>query len=175
MSHDVKIDTSSAQKREKDAIWSETKRKRASSGRSLIESPEFLKRHRLGDDNEPLITSTPRAMIEDVQLMNNILATEGVFETTDDSLAAVQDRLQTEGQEALRGHLSPLGQKYIGAVLRGESGIDNVYGIYLDKDGMMFGNKRFDVDNSDNIIVDGVRYIGTPGLYELIFKKNARR
>ena len=35
----------------------------------------------------------------------------------------------------------------------------------------MFGSKRFDVDNSDNIIVDGVRYIGTPGLYELIFKK----
>jgi len=32
----------------------------------------------------------------------------------------------------------------------------------------MFGNKRFDVDN---IIIDGVRYVGTPGLYELIFKR----
>jgi len=27
------------------------------------------------------------------------------------------------------------------------------------------------VDDADNIIIDGVRYIGTPGLYELIFKR----
>ena len=32
----------------------------------------------------------------------------------------------------------------------------------------MFGNKRFDVDN---IIIDGVRYVGIPGLYELTFKR----
>ena len=35
----------------------------------------------------------------------------------------------------------------------------------------MFGNKRFDVDDADNIIIDGVRNAGTPGLYELIFKR----
>ena len=35
----------------------------------------------------------------------------------------------------------------------------------------MFGNKRFDVDDADNIIIDGIRYVGTPGLYELIFKR----
>ncbi|EGI66615.1 hypothetical protein G5I_04855 [Acromyrmex echinatior] len=34
-----------------------------------------------------------------------------------------------------------------------------------------FGNKRFDMDDADNIIIDGVRYAGTPGLYELIFKR----
>jgi len=49
--------------------------------------------------------------------------------------------------------------------------VGNVYGVYLDKDGMMLGSKRFDVDNSDNIFVNGVWYIGTPGLYELIFKR----
>jgi len=27
------------------------------------------------------------------------------------------------------------------------------------------------VDKTDNIIIDGVRYVGTPGLYELIFKR----
>ncbi|KYN10400.1 hypothetical protein ALC57_17471 [Trachymyrmex cornetzi] len=52
-----------------------------------------------------------------------------------------------------------------------ESAIDHVYGVYLHKDGWMFGNKRFDVDDADNIIIDGVRYDGTPGLYELIFKR----
>ncbi|KYN30399.1 hypothetical protein ALC56_15329 [Trachymyrmex septentrionalis] len=42
--------------------------------------------------------------------------------------------------------------------------VDHVYGVYLHKDGLMFGNKRFDVDDADNIIIDGVQYAGTPGL-----------
>ncbi|EGI66456.1 hypothetical protein G5I_05021 [Acromyrmex echinatior] len=88
----------------------------------------------------------------------------------------VQTPLQTsKDREALRASLGPLGQKYIEAVLRGvqdkESGINHVYGVYLHKDGMMFGNKRFDMDDADNIIIDGVRYAGTPDLYELIFKR----
>jgi len=49
--------------------------------------------------------------------------------------------------------------------------MNRMYSVYLDKDGMMFGNKRFDVDKADNIIIDGVRYVGTSGLYELIFKR----
>jgi len=58
-----------------------------------------------------------------------------------------------------------------GSILTGdkESDLDRKYG--LDKDGMMFGSKRFDVDKADNIIIDGVRYVDTPGLYELIFKR----
>jgi len=31
--------------------------------------------------------------------------------------------------------------------------------------------KRIDLDKNDDIIVDGKRYPGTSGLYELIFKK----
>ncbi|XP_071570613.1 uncharacterized protein [Temnothorax nylanderi] len=100
---------------------------------------------------------------------------EDVFETTDDSLVtSVRQQLQTsEGRETLRDHLGPFSQKYVGAVLSGdqESGIDTVYGVYFSNDGMMLGNKRFDVDNADNIIIDGIRYAGTRGLYELIFKK----
>ncbi|KYN18873.1 hypothetical protein ALC57_08803 [Trachymyrmex cornetzi] len=102
---------------------------------------------------------------------------ENVFEMTEVSLATkVQNQLQTsEGREALRANLGPLGQKYVEAVLRGaqdkEIGIDHVYGVYLHKDGLMFCNKRFDVDDAGNIIIDGVRYAGTPGLYELIFKR----
>ncbi|EGI59628.1 hypothetical protein G5I_12220 [Acromyrmex echinatior] len=84
--------------------------------------------------------------------------------------AKIDDRVER------RYELGPLGQKYVEAVLRGvqdkESGIDHVYGV-LHKNGLMFGNKRFDVDDTDNIIIDGVRYAGTPGLYELIF--NFRR
>ncbi|KYN23124.1 hypothetical protein ALC57_04465 [Trachymyrmex cornetzi] len=68
--------------------------------------------------------------------------------------------------------LGPLGQQYVEAVLRGDKRkSDYVYGVYLHKDGLMFGNKRFDVDDAVNIIIDDVRYAGTPGLYELIFKR----
>jgi len=42
-----------------------------------------------------------------------------------------------------RGGLGPLGQKYVETVLRGapekESGIDDIYGVYLHKDRLMFG------------------------------------
>ena len=64
----------------------------------------------------------------------------------------------------MQAGLGPLGLKYIEAVLRGarnkqKSGIDYVYGVYLHKDGLMFGNKLFDVNDADNIIIDGERYI----------------
>jgi len=55
----------------------------------------------------------------------------------------------------LRANLGPLGQKYVETVLRGaqnkESNID-VYSVYLHKNGLMFDNKRFNVDDADNII-----------------------
>jgi len=35
----------------------------------------------------------------------------------------------------------------------------------------MLGNKRFDIDKDDSIMIDNVRYIGTSGLYEFIFKR----
>lgn len=52
---------------------------------------------------------------------------------------------------------------------RGE--IDNVFGVYYDEHGTMLGDKKFDVDTDDTIIVGDTRYRGTPGLYELIFKR----
>ena len=70
-----------------------------------------------------------------------------------------------------------LDQKYVEAVLRGmqdkENSIDYVYDVYLHKDGLIFGNKRFDVNDADNIITDIVRYVGTSALYELIFPDDA--
>jgi len=159
---DVDVKTFSVQKREEDVKSS--KRKRSS-----------MDRKSKGLDAS---TSTPSATT--VQpTMPESLANEHVFETTGDSLMeSVQNQLQTpEGQktlrETLREHLGPLSQKYVGAILTGdrESDMDHMYGVYLDKDGMMFGSKQFDVDNADNIIIDGVRYVGTPGLYELIFKR----
>jgi hypothetical protein len=71
----------------------------------------------------------------------------------------------------LQEQLGTLGREYIRDFLSAIPAIDTVYGVYFGKDGMMLGNKRFDVDNADNIYIDGVRYAGTPGIYELIFKR----
>ena len=46
-----------------------------------------------------------------------------------------------------------------------------MYNVYLHKNGLMFGNKLFNVDDANNIIIAGVQYAGTSGFYELIFKR----
>ncbi|KMQ84957.1 hypothetical protein RF55_16813, partial [Lasius niger] len=122
------------------------------------------------------ITSTPLTSPRSVQpMIPKTLVNENVFETTGNTFeTSVRNRLESpEGQEMLREHLGPLGHKYIGALLGGDKKheIDHVYGVYFDKNEMMLGNKRFDVDKDDAVIIDNVRYIGTPGLYELIFKR----
>ncbi|KYQ53669.1 hypothetical protein ALC60_04233 [Trachymyrmex zeteki] len=67
----------------------------------------------------------------------------------------------------------PLGQKYLKAVLNGKKAvnIDVVYGVYFSNEGTMLGDKRIALDKNDDIIINGKRYEGTPGLYKLIFMK----
>ncbi|KAL6253553.1 hypothetical protein P5V15_015621 [Pogonomyrmex californicus] len=108
------------------------------------------------------------------------LQKEDVFETKDVSEPSfettIKQSLQTQqGREALHNQLGPLGQKYVSSLLddNGKNDtFDRVYGVYFDKtNGAMLGDKKFDVDKNDSIIIDNVRYNGTPGLYELIFKR----
>ncbi|KAL6253710.1 hypothetical protein P5V15_015525 [Pogonomyrmex californicus] len=82
-------------------------------------------------------------------------------------------RMQRGSREILHGQLGSLGRKYVGVFLGDDidKAIDNVYGVYFDKSGTMLGDKKFDVDKDNSIIIDNVRYNGTPGLYELIFKR----
>ena len=51
--------------------------------------------------------------------------------------------------------------------------IDYVYGVYFDDSGPMRGNKAFDMDKDDNIIIDGVKYRGTPGPLRTDFQENS--
>jgi len=78
----------------------------------------------------------------------------------------------SEDRKALSQHLGPLGQEYIRDFLSGDGKnkiIDTVCGVRLDKDGIiMLGSKTFDVDSSDHIIIDDVRYADIFGLYKLI-------
>ena len=105
------------------------------------------------------------------------LRDEEIFKTDDDPSSletSVRQVLNTpQGRQRLQSQLGPLGQIYVNTLLTGDSRneIDLVYGVYFDENGTMLGNKKFYVDTDDTIIIDGVRYKGTPGLYELIFKK----
>ena len=49
-----------------------------------------------------------------------------------------------------------LGQKYVNMLLvdARAKAIDHVYGIYLSENGTMLGDKYFDVDTNDFVIVD---------------------
>lgn len=65
-----------------------------------------------------------------------------------------------------------LGRKYVLKML--QSTIPNrnyhVYGARLEKEGLMIGDSRLDVNDQDDIIIGGKKYKGTNGLFELIFK-----
>ncbi|KAL6258290.1 hypothetical protein P5V15_010232 [Pogonomyrmex californicus] len=101
------------------------------------------------------------------------LQKEDVFETKDVSKPSfetiIKRTLQTQqGREALHNQLGPLGQKYISPLLddNGKNDtFDRVYGVYFDKNsGATLDDKKVDVDKNDSIIIDNVRYNGTPGL-----------
>ncbi|KYN14486.1 hypothetical protein ALC57_13311 [Trachymyrmex cornetzi] len=103
-----------------------------------------------------------------------------LFDVTDEPLVTSIRHLQTsEGQEKLHANYGPLGQKYMKAVLSGKKAvnIDVVYGVYFSDEGTMLGDKRisttllFTLHKNNDIIIDGKRYDGKPGLYELIFMK----
>ena len=84
--------------------------------------------------------------------------------TTKDTASTSQHR------DTLLSDLGPLGQRYVGALLSGNSEMDYVYGVYITcPTTTMLGDKQFVVNADDSIVVGGSTYNGTPGLYELIF------
>lgn len=61
-----------------------------------------------------------------------------------------------------------IARKYFLKLINGGKTIDYNYGVRIEENSWMMGSKLIDIDD-DDIIIDGVRYRGTPGLYELIF------
>lgn len=123
-----------------------------------------------------LITSTPTTdtgiTIQPHRIQSESTSDDVSQSTNETYVTPVRDHVETSsGRENLQNYLGPLGQKYIRAFLSGDSNIDNVYGVYIENGGMMLGDKRFNVAIDDSVIINGVTYAGTPGLYELIFKK----
>lgn len=95
--------------------------------------------------------------------------------------ADVQEALQDEVDLHLANHdfyqilqtYHQLPRKYIEGLARDTKGTyDVTYGVRFDPEEgtLMLGDAKFEVDGRD-IVVHGIKFKGTPGLYDLIFKK----
>lgn len=71
----------------------------------------------------------------------------------------------------------PLTRKYILKMLHsgGKASRYHVYGARLEQDGLHIGDARLEIDNADNIIINGQSFKGTRGLFELIFKSTPEK
>lgn len=61
-----------------------------------------------------------------------------------------------------------IARDYFLKLIQGGKNVDHNFGVRVEGDSWMIGNKTIEIDYND-IIIDGVKYQGTPGLYELIF------
>src|SRR5204862_2588503 len=61
-----------------------------------------------------------------------------------------------------------IAKDYFLKLIRGGKDIDHNYGVRVEGDNWMIGDKKIEIDEND-IIINNERYNGTRGLYELIF------
>ena len=77
---------------------------------------------------------------------------------------------EEEEEEEEKKDLGTIAKDYLKYALRKDS--DKTFGIYPDKDNKLKIGSKFLKFKGDNIIIDGVEYIGTEGLWELIVSNN---
>ncbi|EZA52905.1 hypothetical protein X777_07711 [Ooceraea biroi] len=153
--------------------------------KSIVEPLKRLVEHTVGDD---VYRVKMKCEYEDADALSSAIVTPQKRRMiTPQRLKIGQQRLSATSSplisatlgDALLATLGPLGRKYVGALFtnsgRGPasrtSTIDTVYGVYIGETGTMLGDKYFDVGSDDTIFVNGTRYEGAPGLYELIFMR----
>lgn len=74
-------------------------------------------------------------------------------------------------REYINSHFTgKLSKEYFLKLIKGTNDIDYNYGVRIEGNNWMIGDKNIEIDN-DDLIVDGERFEGTRGLYELIFMK----
>ncbi|XP_076383936.1 uncharacterized protein LOC143261242 isoform X1 [Megalopta genalis] len=106
---------------------------------------------------------------------------EGVFESSPTAATSFELSVRNilrnpekhrDEHEHLCSNLGPIASEYLRNVFSGPpKSQDNVYGVYFHNNKLMLGNVAFDVEINDDIVINKIRYRGTPGLYALIFKR----
>lgn len=93
----------------------------------------------------------------------------------------LNDMMRPEVLDSYLEHYKGLARRYVEEMIRDtDDRFDLKYGVRFDleTDKFRVGNKELDFDGEDILIKDGsntFRYRGTPGLYELLFKKEPSR
>lgn len=104
----------------------------------------------------------------------NTIPTRNIQETIYESPATGEQLLRTpEGRHLAKEYVrnkfvGKLSKEYFSKLISGNKEIDHNYGVRVDGDNWMLGNKVLEIDN-DDLIINEKRYSGTRGLYELIF------
>ena len=176
-----KISQKMSEVKEKDTISIpsiKTKRKRAS------EDSVTRKKHKTEIEHH-----TPDiAAREGDERVPSFLQTELVAETSDNESPLPQltpeDVLSTpEGRSRARDYINnlyegPLARKYLRMSVSAERDriMDHTYGVRHEDNQWMIGKSPIEIDGDDDSLhVEGIRYNGTPGLYELLFMKDPKK
>lgn len=113
-------------------------------------------------------TSTPRGP--------SFIETDTVAETPDtvaELLSTPQGR--TESLKWVSETFQhPLTRRYMSKMMTDDSRkntMDHVYGPRIENESLMVGDKIIQFTDTGEITIDGTNYKGTPGLYELLFKR----
>lgn len=88
------------------------------------------------------------------------------------SIAALRDTLNSSVLDDFLEQYHPLPRQYLEELIKDTGNTyDTTYGVHYDAvtDKWQIGDSNVDVDGKD-LTIKGRRYLGTPGLYELLFK-----
>ena len=83
-----------------------------------------------------------------------------------------EEEEEEEKEKEEKKDLGDVAKEYLKYAMRKDS--DKSFGIYPDANNKLKIGSKFLKFEGDNIIIDGVKYIGTPGLWELIVSKEPR-
>lgn len=110
----------------------------------------------------------------------SFIDTEIIAQTPDQPQPSVSTVLstpkgQSESEMWINSNFThPLARKYMLKMMKDSANnrtIDHSYGPKIGAESLMIGNKMLQLSDDGEIIIDGVHYKGTPGLYELVFKR----
>ena len=153
----------------------ETSKENISSGRS---DREVKKKDKRPFETESVAVTPPTEHTPSTPLPPAVqsLKLETVAETGATSFERLQKEINSpEGQKALKSYLSEVGvhsSPYIQSILYGKKqGFDQTYGVRYNGQDWFIGDSPVQIVN-DIINVQGVGYLTTSGLLELLFKKN---
>lgn len=139
--------------------------------KKVVLDPE-LQMHYSDISNNEMETSSEEEPMDEEEPTDFKLKNEEVYETpmtAEEYLNSPQGKREAELiiKNTFKGRLST---KYFLGYIKHPKKIDNVYGIRIDNNKWMIGDKEIDIDEND-LIINGVRYTGTRGIYELLFMR----